>query len=133
LKSFFIGFGLLWKCQMIVAIARPLIMILRANIILEWYVNVADNARVHVAALLLKSVNHERIYASAAPFTWNQILAKLRALYPGKKFADDNPEAELSKISWPNERGEQLLKDVFGRTGWTGIEDTVVDNVKGLM
>jgi hypothetical protein len=103
------------------------------HIPLAWYVNVDDTARIHIAALLCNSVSNERIFAYAKPFTWNEVLAVLRKLHPSKTFAEDIPEAELSNMSVSNERGEQLLRDVFGRQGWTSLEDTVKENVKGLM
>ncbi|KAF7561190.1 hypothetical protein G7046_g2948 [Stylonectria norvegica] len=98
----------------------------------QWYVNVNDTARVHVAALLSKLVNNERIFAFAEPFTWNEVLAVLRKLYPSKEFADDIPDAERSNMTVANGRGLQLLKDVFGREGWTSLEETVTENVKDL-
>lgn len=86
---------------------------------------------MHVAALLDTKVKNERIFGFAAPFTWNGILAILSSLYPGKTFPEDLPVSEVSKMSVPNERGEQLLKEVFGK-GWVSLEDTVKENVAGL-
>ncbi|OBT57153.1 hypothetical protein VE04_02280 [Pseudogymnoascus sp. 24MN13] len=97
-----------------------------------WYVNVVDTARIHVAALLSKSISNERIYASAAPYTWNQILAILRRLYPKKDFVDDLPGAELSGMGVPTERGAQVLREYFGRAGWVSLEETVKENVPNL-
>lgn len=94
--------------------------------------NVDDNARIHVAALISKSVRNERIFAFAAPFTWNQILAIFRKLHPSKTFSEDIPGAELSNMKVPTERGEQLLKDVFGRPGWVSLQETVAENLKNL-
>jgi hypothetical protein len=96
-------------------------------------VNVVDTARIHVAALLSESIQNERIYASAAPFTWNQILAILRGLSPQKKFVDDFPGAKLSGMQVPTERGEQVLREYFGRPGWVSLEETVKENVAGLV
>lgn len=94
--------------------------------------NVDDTARIHVAALISKSVIRERIFAFAAPFTWNQILAVFRKLHPSKAFPEDIPGVELSNMKVSNGRGEQLLKDVFGRLGWTSLEVTVAENLKDL-
>lgn len=94
--------------------------------------NVKDVARLHVAALLSESVENERIFASAGLFTWNQILATLRKLYPFKQFSDDIEGEQLSFTTVSNERGEQLLQEVYGREGWTSLEETVADNVMGL-
>ncbi|KFY11158.1 hypothetical protein V492_04624 [Pseudogymnoascus sp. VKM F-4246] len=96
-----------------------------------WYINVADTARLHVAALLDTKVKDERIFGFAGPYTWNGILAILRDSYPGKTFPEDLPVSKVSNMSVPNERGEELLKEVFGK-GWVSLEDTVKENVAGL-
>jgi hypothetical protein len=95
-------------------------------------VNVDDTARLHVAALLYKTVKNERIFAFAKPFTWNDVLNVLRKLYPSKKFSDNIPDEVRSNMSVPTERGAQLLKDVFGRDGWTSLEETIAENVEDL-
>ncbi|SPO04382.1 related to dihydroflavonol-4-reductase [Cephalotrichum gorgonifer] len=97
-----------------------------------WYVNVKDVARLHVAALLSKSITNERIYACAAPFTWNQVLDVLRRLYPSRQLAEDIEGAKLSVLGYPTKRGEQLLQNTFGREGWSSLEETVAENVKDL-
>jgi hypothetical protein len=109
------------------------IFITCTDIITEWYVNVDDTARLHVAALLSISIADERIFAFAKPFTWNEVLAILRELYPFKTFADDIPDVQLSNMKVPTDRGAQLLRDVFGREGWTGLRETVAENVKDLV
>jgi nucleoside-diphosphate-sugar epimerase len=90
----------------------------------QYYINVQDNARVHVAALIYDDVKGERLFAFAYPYTWNDILAVFRKLYPNKTFIEDIPDVgkDLSKI--PNERAEELVKR-FGLPGWTSLEDSV--------
>jgi hypothetical protein len=102
------------------------------NCVKAWYVDVDDTARVHVAALLSKSVNNERIFAFARPYSWNQVLAIMRMIYPTRKFPGDIPGVKMSKLKVPTERGEQLLKDVFERDGWTSFEETIRNNLQGL-
>lgn len=86
---------------------------------------------MHVAALLNTKVKNERIFGFAGPYTWNGVLAVLRSLYPGKTFPEDLPVSEISKMSVPNERAEELLKEVFGK-GWVSFEDSVKENVAGM-
>ncbi|KIY03615.1 uncharacterized protein Z520_00306 [Fonsecaea multimorphosa CBS 102226] len=95
----------------------------------QYYVNVQDNARIHVGALICPDVLGERLFAFAYPFNWNDILAVYRKLYPEHKFLDDLPDLgrDLSKIS--NERAEEIVKR-FGRPGWTNLEDTIRDTTK---
>lgn len=94
-------------------------------------VNVKDTARLHVAALLDPAVENERILAFAHPFNWNDILAILRKLYPEKKFPTDieDEPRDLSKLD--NSRGFTLLK-AFGQPGFTGLEESVRENLLGL-
>ena len=94
-------------------------------------VNVKDTARLHVAALLDPAVENERILAFAHPFNWNDILAILRKLYPEKKFPTDieDEPRDLSKLD--NSRGVTLLK-AFGQPGFTGLEESVRENLLGL-
>lgn len=90
----------------------------------QYYVNVQDNARVHVAAMIYQDVVGERLFTFAHPYSWNDILAIFRKLYPQRKFIDDIPDIgrDLSKVA--NERAEELLRR-FGIPGWTSLEDSV--------
>ena len=94
----------------------------------QYYVNVQDNARVHVGALIGPDVKNERLFAFAHPYNWNDILAIFRELYPEQKFISDYPNLgrDLSKVA--NERAEELVKR-FGRPGWTSLKDSVKDAV----
>lgn len=96
----------------------------------QYFVNVQDTARVHVGALLYPDVNNERLFAWAAPYNWNDILAILRNLYPDRKFIEDIPDLgrDLSKVS--NERAEEIVKR-FGGPGWTSLEDSIRDAAVG--
>jgi nucleoside-diphosphate-sugar epimerase len=97
----------------------------------QYYVNVQDNARVHVAALIYEDVKNERLFAFAHPYTWNDILEVFRKLYPQKEFIDNLPNLgkDLSQVA--NGRAEDLVKR-FGLTNWTSLEDSVRDITKTL-
>lgn len=90
----------------------------------QYYINVQDNARVHVAALIYSDVVGERLFTFAHPYSWNDILGVFRKLYPDRKFIDDIPDIgrDLSKVA--NERAESLLER-FDLPGWTSLEDSV--------
>jgi nucleoside-diphosphate-sugar epimerase len=99
---------------------------------LDFFVDVQDNARLHVAALIHPDVQGERIFAYASPFTWRGIQRIMQKLYPGKTFPRDLDEAELDKsdiVRAP--RTEALLRDM-GRPGWTSLEETVRLNIEDL-
>ena len=79
---------------------------------------------MHVAALIFPDVKGERLFSFAYPYTWNDILAIFRKLYPQKKFIDDIPDVgqDLSKVA--NGRAEELVKRIKG-TGWESLEASV--------
>ena len=90
----------------------------------QYYINVQDNARVHVAALIFPDVKGERLFSFAYPYTWNDILAIFRKLYPQKEFMVDIPDLgrDMSKVA--NGRAEELVKRL-GRPGWASLEESV--------
>ncbi|KAL9095037.1 MAG: hypothetical protein Q9165_002639 [Trypethelium subeluteriae] len=97
----------------------------------QYWVDVEDDARLHVAALTRKDTAGERIFAFTAPFNWNDFLAVYRKMFPNKKFVDDiqGLGRDLSKV--PNQRAEELLKEM-GRPGWTRLEDSLRNNLEGV-
>jgi nucleoside-diphosphate-sugar epimerase len=94
----------------------------------QYYINIADDAIVHVAALLYKDVSSERLFAFAYPYNWNDILAIFRKLYPTKKFIDDIPNLQRDLSIVTNGRAEDLLKRFAGH-GWTNLEETIKSSV----
>lgn len=94
-------------------------------------VDVKDTARLHVSALTDPRVENERILAFAEPFNWNDILAVLRKLYPDRTFPKDIPNCPRNLNTLDISRGVQLLR-AYGRDGFTGLEESVKENVAGL-
>ncbi len=94
----------------------------------QWMVDVQDTARLHVAALVDPDVENQRILAFAHPFNWNDVLACLRKLAPGRTFPDDVEDLERDLSQLDNQPSAEMLRK-FGRSGWTTMEDSVRDNV----
>jgi hypothetical protein len=63
----------------------------------------------------------------------SDLLRILRKLRPDHKFpenfVDDNVR-DLSKVE--NQRGAELLKKDFGRPGWTGLSESLENNIQHL-
>lgn len=97
----------------------------------QYYINVQDNARVHVAALIYEDVKNERLFTFAHSYSWNDILAILRKLYPQKKFIEDLPNLGEDKSKVANQRAEALLKRFAGPPGWTSLEQSIKDATAG--
>jgi nucleoside-diphosphate-sugar epimerase len=97
----------------------------------QWFVDVRDDAKLHVAALVDPACNGQRIFAYAQPYTWNDVLAVFRKLEPGKSFlADQEKGRDLSEV--PNAEAEELLKKHYGH-GWTSFEESIRQNLRFVM
>jgi nucleoside-diphosphate-sugar epimerase len=93
----------------------------------QWFVDVRDDAKLHVAALVDPACDGQRIFAFAQPYNWNDILAIFRKLEPDKSFLVDREQGrDLSEV--PNGEAEELLKKHYGH-GWTSLEESIRQNV----
>ncbi|KAI1811310.1 hypothetical protein GGS20DRAFT_563628 [Poronia punctata] len=102
----------------------------------QYFVDVQDIGRLHVAAAILDSVRGRRIFGFASRYNWDMILGILRKL-----LADDPDKlaripADFSGGEDPNEiepraEAERILKEL-GRPGWTSLEESIADAVEGL-
>lgn len=93
----------------------------------QWFVDVGDDAKLHVAALIDPACDGKRLFAFAQPYNWNDILAIFRKIEPSKSFPEDRELGRvLSEI--PNEEAEELLKKHYGH-GWTSLEESVRQNL----
>ncbi|KAF7560766.1 hypothetical protein G7046_g3379 [Stylonectria norvegica] len=97
----------------------------------QYFVDVQDNALLHVAAAIHPGVESERVFAFAEPVNGDGILAILRRLYPGRTFPDNfQSESDLSDIL-PRRRAERLLQDL-GKNGWTSLAESVKRNTEDI-
>jgi nucleoside-diphosphate-sugar epimerase len=93
----------------------------------QWFIDVSDDAKLHVAALIDPACNGQRIFAFAEPYNWNDILAVFRKLEPGKVFFEDREQGR-ALTEFPNGVAEELLKKHYGH-GWTSLEDSIRRNI----
>ncbi|KAM3077216.1 hypothetical protein ACMFMG_003319 [Clarireedia jacksonii] len=99
----------------------------------QYFVDVQDNARLHVSALTNPDVKNERLFAFAEPFNSNDVLRVFRKLRPEAKIMDDFHDdniRDLSKVA--NTRALELLKSDFGQSGWTSLEESLRMNIEDL-
>lgn len=98
----------------------------------EWFVDVPDTARLHVAALNQPGVESERIFAFVQPFNWNDVLAILRELRPDHKWPEDIKDLGryLSRVS--TEQEEEMLRRRMGRKGWVELRESLESAVADL-
>jgi nucleoside-diphosphate-sugar epimerase len=98
----------------------------------QWMVDVRDDARVHVAALLDGDVNGRRLYAFARPFNWNDVLGALRRVEPGKEFMADLDGQWSDETKVENGPAKELLKKWFGQEDWTPFDEIIKANIADL-
>lgn len=99
----------------------------------QYFVDVRDDARVHIGALIDKTVENQRLFAFARPFNWNDILASIRRARPGAKVLPDIEGLGRDLSTVDNEPAEQLLKKWFSQEhGWTSTDDSVRDVLEGF-
>ncbi|KAF9800990.1 hypothetical protein IEO21_10229 [Rhodonia placenta] len=94
----------------------------------QWFIDVRDDGRLHVAALTNPSLSGKRIWGVAEPTGWNQILAILR-----KSFPDANVAPDL--VGEPGEPTKQKIENTVATEalgGWIGLEQSLVDTGKSL-
>lgn len=99
---------------------------------IDFYIDVEDTARIHVAGLLHPDVASERLFAYAWPYTWKSMQAVMKSVYPDKTFGPDFEEHEMDRsVIVGKERAAGLLKEM-GREGWTAVEEVVRLNTEDL-
>ncbi|KAI8677651.1 Epimerase domain-containing protein [Fusarium keratoplasticum] len=100
-------------------------------IVPQYYINVQDTGRLHVAAAVFDHIKERRIFGFAGRFNWDEILDILRKAAPNKEFpANFSSGSDANEIK-PRAEAEQLLRDL-GRPGWVSLEETVLANVSDV-
>ncbi|GKT50488.1 aldehyde reductase 2 [Colletotrichum spaethianum] len=97
----------------------------------HYFVDVEDDAALHVAAAILADVKGERIFAFAHPMNWDMVLSILRRQNPDRKFAENFHNEEYPVTVKPIARAEELLKRL-GRSGWISLENSIATNTEHL-
>lgn len=98
----------------------------------QHFVNVQDDARLHVIALANPAVQNERIFAITGPVNLDDIVKILRKLSPEHHWEDfPDKQRDLSTFQ-PAKRAEQLHLDAYG-VGFINLEDSVRGNAADLI
>ena len=89
---------------------------------------------MHLIALLHPGVENERIFAFNQPFNFNDLLALFRKEFPDRKFVNDIPDLkrDLSIIKRRG-RAEDLLKEAGQAEGFTGLKESLLENIQSLL
>ncbi|KAJ9415435.1 hypothetical protein QL093DRAFT_2046758 [Fusarium oxysporum] len=100
-------------------------------IVPQYYIDVEDTGRLHVAAAIFDHVKEQRIFGFAGRFSWDAILDILRKNFPNRTFPENFSGGEDPNEIEPRDKAEQLLKDL-GRPGWTSLEESILSNVEAV-
>ena len=88
----------------------------------QYFIDVQDVARLHVAALVARDMKNERFLGFAEPFNWNTVLEVWRRRFPGRKFPEDvvyeGSGWDESDVDTPKRKAESMMKSV----GYFGFE-----------
>jgi nucleoside-diphosphate-sugar epimerase len=93
----------------------------------QYFIDVRDTAKLHIAALVDNGTSNERLWGFAEPYNWNSVLANLRKLWPQKEFIKDIPDLVWDESIAPTEGALKALKDVFGQEEWTSLYTSLKD------
>lgn len=97
------------------------------------HIDVKDVALLHVAAVLDQECDRARMQAWGEYCNMNDILAILRRLCPQRKFMDDFTNQTKLSITADYRKQLALLKKWGGQDGWTSLEQSVADEMEGIL
>lgn len=100
----------------------------------EWFVDVRDTARLHVAAFTNPTITSERLFAQSETYNWTRVLSILRRTYPSHQWPQDpeNESEDLSTFDEPRKRSLELLREM-GRDGFISLEESVKINAEMIL
>ena len=96
------------------------------------FVNADDTARLHLAAAVLdESLSDQRIFAFADQFNWNDVIDSMARIRPDKKLSvERDPSLGRDLTQVPKEQSVALLKKWFGQEGYTGLDESIRQNLE---
>lgn len=99
----------------------------------DFYIDVQDDARLHIAALLHPGIQNERVFAYGQPYTWASMRAELQKLYPGREFSSETIAGKMDRSDIElGPTAEGWLKEM-GLPGYTLLQDTLRANTQDLV
>lgn len=97
----------------------------------EHFIDVRDDAKLHVIALAHPGVEGRRLLGMVAPAPISRIVGILRELFPEKRFEDFEDEGTDEITNAEKGEVEGLLREAFGH-GYTSLEESVKANAQEL-
>ncbi|RDW88391.1 hypothetical protein BP6252_00423 [Coleophoma cylindrospora] len=93
----------------------------------QYFVDVRDTARLHVAGLINPDVQNERIFAFTEPFNFSDVMQIIKEIEPDHKLPEETltNDRDLSEVA-EIPRAIELLKE-FGRDGFIPLKQSIID------
>ena len=103
--------------------------------VIEYFIDIVDNARLHLcAAVLDESLQNERIFAYGGPLNEKESIEAVKKARPdvdvSKLKIDPDERRDLTK--YPNEVGAKLLKEWYGQDGYKSLQQSFKENLQGI-
>ncbi|RKK57111.1 hypothetical protein BFJ69_g17579 [Fusarium oxysporum] len=114
-----------------VALWQGQVLPMHHMIVPQYFINVQDTGRLHVAAAIFDNLKDDRIFGFAGRFSWDEILDILRKAAPDRKLPDNFSGGSDPNEIKPRDTAEQLLRDL-GHPGWVNLEDTILANISDV-
>lgn len=99
----------------------------------SWMIDVSDDAKIHLGALIDGTVSNQRVFAYAHRFHWNDLLEAVKEARPDATTPpeplDDGLE-DLTEVD--NGAALGLLKKWWKQDGFRSFEDSVRENLEGF-
>jgi nucleoside-diphosphate-sugar epimerase len=90
----------------------------------QWFVDSEDVALLHLAALTLGDVQHQRLIAFGHPFTWGEIIDIFKKLAPEREFMNRFEEQpDLGTVD--NAKEIEILKRLGRKDGFKTLEESI--------
>ena len=101
---------------------------------IDYFVDVVDTARLHVAAAVLDGgLVGERILSFSVPFDWNDVLGSIRRVRQDVKMMGDMQGLRAKDPNtYDNELGRTLLRKWYGQDDYKGLDHAVEMNLIGM-
>ncbi|CAI7598102.1 hypothetical protein PCG10_009129 [Penicillium crustosum] len=98
----------------------------------QYFCDVIDIARLHIAGLLDPKTVSKRLFGFAAPVNLTDIISVVRKLQPNNTLIPEPPAddgRDLSEVI-PAKEAETILREFCGREGWTSLEESIAQGLE---
>jgi nucleoside-diphosphate-sugar epimerase len=97
----------------------------------QWYIDVRDAARLHVASAVLDGVEGERVYGYAKAYTWPEVAGVIEREMEMKVPIELKDKGQDLSTPVSRDVSEGYLKRL-GLKGWVPLDESVKENIRAF-